>query len=159
MKEKMKLSDIGVVLFMYGVCAYFYIENLKLKPESQTYPRFTIILLFALTTMYLVKMLIQAFKNGVHKGKDESFKDFQAAQFFVSLGLVVLYVVMINFIGFYIATFIFMIALLLYLKVPKLHVLIAVVAIMLLIYLAFGLFLKVKLPEGVWLKPLLKQLR
>ena len=66
---------------------------------------------------------------------------------------------MINFIGFYIATFIFMVALLLYLKVPKLHLVITVVAIMLLIYLAFGLFLKVKLPEGVWLKPLLKQLR
>lgn len=159
MKEKMKLSDIGVVLFMYAVCAYFYTQNLQLKPESQTYPRFTIILLFALTTMYLVKMLIQAFKNGVHKGKDEAFKDFQPAQFFVSLALVVLYVVMINFIGFYIATFIFMTLLLLYLKVPKLHALIAVVAIMLLIYLAFGLFLKVKLPEGVWLKPLLKQLR
>ena len=109
--------------------------------------------------MYLVQMLLQAFKNGVHKGKDEAFKNFLPAQFFVTLGLVVLYVVMINFIGFYIATFIFMVALLLYLKVPKLHLVITVVAIMLLIYLAFGLFLKVKLPEGVWLKPLLKQLR
>ena len=34
MKEKMKLSDIGVVLFMYAVCAYFYTQNLQLKPES-----------------------------------------------------------------------------------------------------------------------------
>jgi uncharacterized membrane protein YhdT len=155
----MKKTDIGVVLFMYAVCGFFYYHLTKLKASSQTYPRFTIILLFALTTMYLVKMLIQAFKNGVHKGKDEAFKTFQPAQFFVSLGLVVLYVVMINFIGFYIATLIFMTALLLYLKVPKLHALIAVVAIMLLIYFAFGMFLKVKLPEGVWIKPLLKMLR
>ena len=57
----MKKTDIGVVLFMYLVCGYFYYQMLQLKASSQTYPRFTIILLFALTTIYLVQMIVQAF--------------------------------------------------------------------------------------------------
>ena len=42
----MKKTDIGVVLFMYAVCGFFYYHMTKLKASSQTYPRFTIILLF-----------------------------------------------------------------------------------------------------------------
>ena len=62
---KMKKTDIGVVVFMYAVCAYFYYHMLQLKASSQTYPRFTIILLFGLTTLYLVQMLVAAKKYGV----------------------------------------------------------------------------------------------
>ena len=45
---KMRKTDIGVVVFMYAVCAFFYYHMTKLKASSQTYPRFTIILLFTL---------------------------------------------------------------------------------------------------------------
>ena len=51
---KMKKTDIGVVGFMYAVCAFFYAHSLDLKKGSETYPRFTIVLLFGLTTLYLI---------------------------------------------------------------------------------------------------------
>ena len=66
---KMKKTDIGVVVFMYAVCAFFYAYSYKLTEESKTYPMFTIALLFALTTLYLVQMIISARKFGVRAAR------------------------------------------------------------------------------------------
>ena len=153
---KMKKTDIGVVLFMYIVCGVFYYQMTKLKASSQTYPRFTIILLFGLTTLYLIQMLVAAKKYGVESGVNEVFKDFQPAQFFVCLIATILYLVGIYFFGFYIPTVIFMAAVLLYLKVPPLYAAIAIVVIIALIYFAFQKFLGVKLPVGTVMKALKK---
>ena len=151
---KMKKTDIGVVAFMYAVCAYFYSMTIKLKEDSQTYPKFTIILLFGLTTLYLVEMLIAAKKHGVESGVDVVFKDFQAKQFFVCLIATILYLVCIHFLGFYIATVLFMLAVLLYLRVPPLAAALAIAVILALIYFAFGKFLGVRLPVGSIIKAL-----
>lgn len=152
----MKKTDIGVVVFMYLVCGFFWYNMLKLKASSQTYPRFTIILLFGLTTLYLIQMIAAAKKHGVESGVDVVFKDFQPAQFFVCLAATILYLVCIYFFGFYISTVIFMAAVLLYLKVPPLFAAITVVVIVALIYFAFQRFLGVKLPVGTVIKAIQK---
>lgn len=146
---KMKKTDIGVVAFMYVVCAFFYAYSFQLSEESRSYPLFTIILLFFLTTLYLVQMIISARKFGVESGKEEVFAGFKPKQFFVSLALTVVYFLMMKYLGFFTATVIFMAASLLYLKVPLLHSAIALVAVNLLIYFAFVKFLGVKLPSGL----------
>ena len=145
----MKKTDIGVVVFMYAVCAFFYVHMLQLQTNSQTYPRFTIVLLFGLTTVYLLQMLMNAKKHGVESGVDKVFDGFMVAQFFVCLALVIVYLLMMKFLGFFVATIAFMIAALLYLGVPKVHTVIAVIAINLLVYFAFVQFLGVKLPAGL----------
>lgn len=145
----MKKTDIGVVAFMYVVCGFFYAYSFQLTEESRSYPLFTIILLFFLTTLYLVQMIIAARKFGVESGKDEVFAGFKPMQFFVSLGLTIVYFFMMKYLGFFTATIIFMAASLLYLKVPLLHSAIALVAVNLLIYFAFVKFLGVKLPSGL----------
>ena len=152
----MKKTDIGVVLFMYFVCGFFYYHMVKLKASSQTYPRFTIVLLFGLTTLYLIQMVIAAKKYGVESGVDSVFKDFQTAQFFVCLCATVLYLICIHLFGFYIPTVIFMAAIMLYLKVPPLYICITIVVIIALIYFAFQKFLGVKLPVGTVMKALNK---
>ena len=150
----MKKTDLGVVAFMYLVCAYFYVQTVKFQPDSQTYPMFTITLLFGLTTLYLLQMLVAAKKHGVESGVGTIFKDFQPLQFLVCLLGAIAYVVLMHYFGFYIATVIFMAAVLLYLRVPVLHSVIAVAAILALVYFAFGKFLGVKLPVGVVIKML-----
>lgn len=150
----MKKTDIGVVAFMYLVCAYFYTQTIKFQADSQTYPKFTIVLLFGLTTLYLLQMLVAAKKHGVESGVDSVFKDFEPKQFLVCLLGAILYVVLMHFFGFYISTVIFMAAVLLYLRVPLLHSAIAIVAILALVYFAFGKFLGVKLPVGTVIKML-----
>ena len=150
----MKKTDISVVAFMYLVCAYFYVQTVKFQADSQTYPKFTIVLLFGLTTLYLLQMLVAAKKHGVESGVSTVFKDFEAKQFLVCLAGAILYVVLMYFFGFYISTVIFMAAVLLYLRVPLLHSAIAIVAILALVYFAFGKFLGVKLPVGTVIKML-----
>ena len=150
----MKLTDIGVVAFMYLVCGYFYSQTITFREDSQTYPKFTIILLFGLTTLYLLQMVVAAKKHGVESGVAEVFKDFEPKQFLVCLLGAILYVVLMHFFGFYISTVIFMAAVLLYLRVPVLYTVIAIAAIVLLVYFAFGKFLGVRLPVGVVIKAL-----
>ena len=145
----MKKTDIGVVAFMYAVCAFFYAYSYKLTEESKTYPMFTIALLFALTTLYLVQMILSARKFGVESGADEVFAGFKPVQFIVSIVLTLVYFLMIKFLGFFSATIIFMFASLLYLKVHIVPAVISVLVMNLLIYFAFVRFLGVKLPSGL----------
>ena len=146
---KMKKTDIGVVAFMYAVCAFFYAYSYKLTEESKTYPMFTIALLFALTTLYLIQMIISARKFGVESGVDEVFAGFKPVQFIVSIVLTLVYFLMIKYLGFFSATIIFMFASLLYLKVHIVPAVISVLVMNLLIYFAFVRFLGVKLPSGL----------
>ena len=153
---KMKKTDIGVVVFMYAVCAFFYYHMTKLKASSQTYPRFTIILLFGLTTLYLVQMLVAAKKHGVESGVDKVFQGFQPVQFLVCLLATILYLACIYFFGFYISTVLFMTAVLLFLRVRPLFSALTIFLIVTLIYLAFQKFLGVRLPVGTVIKALLQ---
>lgn len=146
---KMKKTDIGVVAFMYAVCAFFYVYSFDLSESSKSYPLFTIVLLFGLTTLYLVQMIIAARKFGVESGVDKVFAGFKPVQFFLSLVLTIAYFFLIKYLGFFTATTLFMIASFVYLKVPLLHSVIALVAMDLLIYLAFVQFLGVRLPTGL----------
>ena len=145
----MKKTDIGVVAFMYAVCAFFYAYSGKLTAESKTYPMFTITLLFALTTLYLIQMIISARKFGVESGADEVFAGFKPVQFIVSVALILVYFVLMKYVGFFVSTTLFMLACLLFLRVPILATVISIVSIDLLIYLAFVLFLGVRLPAGI----------
>ena len=146
---KMKKTDIGVVAFMYAVCAFFYVYSFDLSESSKSYPLFTITLLFGLTTLYLIQMIIAARKFGVESGVDKVFAGFKPKQFFLSLALTVVYFFLIKYLGFFTATTLFMIASFVYLKVPVLHSVISIVAMDLLIYGAFVLFLGVRLPTGI----------
>ena len=146
---KMKKTDIGVVAFMYAVCAFFYAYSYKLTEESKTYPMFTIALLFALTALYLVQMILSARKFGVESGADEVFAGFKPVQFIVSIVLTLVYFLIIKYLGFFSATIIFMFASLLYLKVHIVPAVISVLVMNLLIYFAFVRFLGVKLPSGL----------
>lgn len=147
----MKKTDIGVVAFMYGVCLLFLVMTLRLPAAAQTYPLFINILLAALTTLYVVQMILGARKKGVTSGR-EDFEGFLPSQFFPILGMVIAYLVVMYFAGFYIATLLFMVICLLFLKVPKWQVLVATVVILALVYCAFTLFLGVKLPAGLLFK-------
>ena len=145
----MKKTDIGVVGFMYAVCAFFYVYSFQLSATSKTYPTFTIALLFCLTTLYLVQMIISARKFGVESGAQEVFAGFKPVQFVVSLALTAVYFFMMKYLGFFSATVIFMFASLLYLRVHIVPAVVSVVVMNLLIYFAFVKFLGVRLPSGL----------
>ena len=145
---KMKFTDVGIVAVFYVICALFYSGTMKLPAESQMYPKVIVIILFGLTTMYLIQMIINAVKYGTESGKS-CFEGFQAKQFFVCLGLALLYIIAVITIGFYVSTAVFLVVALLFLKVKPLYIAITTVALLLLIYGAFTLFLRVQLPNNL----------
>ena len=144
----MKKTDIGVVAFVYAVALFFLSMTLKLPKPAQAYPLFIIVLLLALTTLYVVQMIIGAKKKGVESGM-EDFKDFLPKQFFPVLAMIVVYMVLMYLVGFYISTALFMVVSLLFLKVKKWQILLSSVVHLVLVYCAFTLFLGVKLPMGI----------
>ena len=85
----MKKTDIGVVGFMYAVCAFFFLMSRDLKKGARIYPLCIIAILFLLTTGYVVEMLFAAKKNGVTSGIPEIFEGFQPKQFFIVLGVLI----------------------------------------------------------------------
>ncbi len=144
----MKFTDVGIVAVFYVICALFFAETQKLPAESQMYPKVIVIILFGLTTLYLIQMIMNAVKYGTESGKSQ-FEGFQPKQFFVCLGLTLLYIIAVITIGFYVSTAVFLVVSLLFLKVKPLHIAIATVAILALIYFAFTLFLRVQLPNNL----------
>ena len=156
---KMKKSDLIVVILMYVVCGFFGVLTTGLKPEAQTYPWFVICILFVLNTLYVIKMAVAAKKHGVESGFNEIFEGFLPKQFWPIVVMTVLYVIVMYYMGFYVATVLYLVGALLYLKIPKWQILIILVVMFCLTYGAFTLFLKVKLPQGVWMKALLKLLK
>ena len=109
----MKKTDIGVVAFVYAVALFFLSMTLKLPKPAQAYPLFIIVLLLGLTTLYVAQMVIGAKKKGVESGM-EDFKDFLPKQFFPVLAMIIVYLVLMYFVGFYISTALFMVVSLLF---------------------------------------------
>ena len=145
----MKKTDIGVIAFMYGICIWFGIMNMRLPADAQIYPRFIIIVLAVLTTLYLIKNIVLAKKEGVTSGFGEIFKGFLPRQFFTVLGFALCYLLLLFLIGFYPASVIFMIAVLWRLKIKPLTIGITTAAIMALVFVTFNLVLKVQLLRGL----------
>lgn len=144
----MKKTDIGVVGFIYVVALSFLAMTIKLPKPAQAYPLFIITLLLILTTLYVVQMIMGAKKNGVESGL-EDFKDFLPKQFFPILTMIIVYLILMYYMGFYISTAVFMVISLLFLKVKKWQILLSTAVILLLVYCAFTMFLGVKLPMGI----------
>ena len=143
----MKKTDIGVCLAMYGVCAFFLYMTLQLPKAAQIYPLCVNALLAALTTLHVFNMIRSAIREGVTSGL-EDFKEFLPSQFFVLLGMIVIYLAVMPYVGFYAASIIFMTASLLFLRVKFWQIILAELAIFVLVYCAFTLFLEVRLPSG-----------
>jgi hypothetical protein len=149
----MKKSDIGVVAVIYAVCLLFFVMTIDLPAEAQTYPLCLIAGLFVLNTLYVGRALLVYRRNRkMIDDVSEGFGTFQGRQFFGSIILGVLYMVLLWLIGFYISTIVYMVAAMLFLRVPKLHILLTSGVMIVLIYAVFTLFLKVPLPVGLLFK-------
>ena len=143
----MKKTDIGVCAAMYGVCLFFLTMTMELPKAAQIYPLCIIVLLAALTTLQVFNMFRAARRECVTSGL-EDFKDFLPGQFFTLLAMIVGYLVLMVYAGFYISSVAFVVGSLLFLRVKWWQILLAAGALLLLVYGAFTVFLGVRLPAG-----------
>ncbi|MBO5567190.1 MAG: tripartite tricarboxylate transporter TctB family protein [Succinivibrio sp.] len=144
----MKKSDIGVIAVIYAVAAFFYVQTNNLPEEAQTYPRCLIYAILGLNTLYLILNIAKLSRQGLVNDLPDIFSGFLKKQFFFVLFTGFLYVAAMFYVGFYLSTIIYLAGVMLVLHIPKLHILIAVVALSVVIYFVFTRFLKVPLPAG-----------
>ena len=146
---KMKKTDIGVCLAMYAVCAFFLYMTLQLPKAAQIYPLCVIALLAGLTTLHVFNMIRAAISYGVESGL-EDFKNFVPSQFFILFLMILIYLAVMPYAGFYIASILFMGASLIFLRVKIWQIVLSEIVIIALVYCAFTLFLEVRLPAGIF---------
>lgn len=146
----MKQSDIGVVAVVYAITFFFLSMTLELPEEAQTYPLVLLSALFFLNTLYIVMAFLKYKAEGVmHKDMPKLFGGFLPMQFFfVAVGSG-LYIALMQTVGYFAASIIYLVASLLYFKVKTSYIVICVAALMVTIYFVFSMFLNVPLPVGM----------
>ena len=144
----MKRSDLGVVVFMYGVCLFFYLLVRTLPEEAQTYPLTILCSLAILNSCFLLRELLAWRREGLINDLPKVFAAFKAGQFFFVLLSCMAYMALLPFFGFYVTSLVYLVACMTFLGVPKLPLVLTIASLAALIYAVFTLFLKVPLPVG-----------
>ncbi len=148
----MKKSDLGVIAFLYLVGFSFLKWTFDLPDAAQTYPLFLVCTLLFLTTLYTVVQLVKYFKTRtVENDIAKNFANFIPGQFFGVVFACIAYLVLMRLIGYYIASLIFLIGCMLFLRVKLTYIAITTVVMVVLVYVVFSWFLKVPLPAGTLL--------
>lgn len=152
----MKKSELSVVIFMLGFCAFFFYETLQLPPAAQSYPKFVIGLLAVLSLMQLVKMACSCHGHfTVINDLPEVWTNFLPKQFFTFLGASILFFILMIFIGFYPSAIIYLLFMMHFFHIEKKYMAITVLVLMVLIYVVFSEFLAVPMPDGLLVEELL----
>ena len=145
----MKKSDIGLTIAMYGIIAFFFVLVIQYKPEVRIYPFFVMAVLCTLNTVFLIKQLVAFAKSKkVENDYKTIFKQFELKQFTVVFLFSLIYVCVIDIIGFYPASVLYLIGTLLFLKVRIPYIALTLVLFGTVIFTAFSKFLRVPLPRG-----------
>ena len=146
----MKDSDIGVIVVIYAIATWFLVMTLQLPEGAQSYPLILISALYVCNTLLLLQQIWhfkrhKLFINDFRK----IFQGFIPSQFFgVVIGCVI-YLALVNYLGYYISSVLYLILAQFFLKVKPIPAVISCVCVMGVTYLVFSMFLKVPLPFGV----------
>ena len=139
----MQICDIFTGIFLYILSAIFLLNSSSLPNDSKVVPLCMAISLIVLGTLLIVKTI----KN---KKNELSFKG--AKRVFLVLGFTTLYVICINFIGFYVTTpfYLGIMIRMLGMKNMKLTIIIPI-CVVVFIYVVFGIIFKVPVPSGMFI--------
>ena len=117
----------------------FTIEDIT----SRTFPMVLCILCMLLATIFLVQIL-----KGKYTNEDINMSG--TAKALLMAGIILLYIVAINLVGYYIASIVFMPIAMLVLGQRNWKIIVGVdVGVILFLYLFFGLLLSMQMPEGI----------
>lgn len=135
----MKVADriTGVVIMALSVYGYIYSKNLK--GDAGVLPA----IIFAALFIGAVALVANSFS----KKPAEEIEKMNWRKWFIAVGTAVLYVVMMNIIGFYLASALYLVGTMYYFGVRKLKTLVLVPVVFdALIWVCFGLILGISLP-------------
>lgn len=147
----MKESDLCVIAVVYGVATWFLVMTLQLPPAAQSYPLILLTALYLCNTLFLGKQLYSFYRHRVVLNDFRKlFAGFLPGQFSWRLAGCIIYMALVNYLGYYISSVLYLLLAQFFLKVKPIPAIISCACIMIVTYLVFSMFLHVPLPLGVW---------
>lgn len=140
---------IGLIMLLFSVG--MFVNTYKMPEGSAQFPKI-ILSLFTFFSLYILAFGIKKTKDLNSSNKNEKSLSFQEVNTPLAIFLIIVaYVTIIKFLGFFIATTMFMIAFMYFYKVKSWKLIILnALGVNLFIYLLFVLQLNVRLPKGLF---------
>ena len=144
----MRKYDKFLTIGLFILEAFYFILIKQLPPKAARYPYFVLGLMVFLTLLLAINTFLIKPKPKNTEEEEDKFKGNLYGQFFFVIVLSAVYVVLIDIIGFFVTTAIYLFVTMIVLKSNIKWNIVVSIVFPIFLYLVFVLFLKVPVPRG-----------
>ena len=141
----MRKYDRFLTIGLFVLEAFYFFLIKQLPPKAARYPEFVLSLMLFLTILLAINTFIIKPKN---VEEEDKFKGNLFKQFFFVIAISVVYVILIDIIGFFVSTAIYLFMTMVALKSNVKWSIVVSILFPIFLYLVFVSFLKVPVPRG-----------
>ncbi len=143
----MKKYDKFLTIALFVIEVFYFYMIKQLPEKAARYPFFVLSILVVLTIILGIKSFLLNNKNSKEED-DGIFKNIEFVQFFEVIGISALYIFLIDIIGFFSITILYLLIIMLLLKSSLKWSIFTSIVFSIFLYLVFVGFLKVPIPRG-----------
>ena len=144
----MRKYDKFLTIGLFILEAFYFILIKQLPAKAARYPYFVLGLMVFLTLLLAINTFIIKPKNAEEDKEEDQFKGNLYGQFFLIMALSAIYVILIDIIGFFVTTAIYLFVTMVTLKSNIKWSIVVSILFPVFLYLIFVSFLKVPVPKG-----------
>jgi len=144
----MRKYDKFLTIGLFILEAFYFLLIKQLPPKAARYPYFVLGLMVFLTLLLAINTFLIKPKNTEENKEEDQFKGNLYGQFFLVIALSTVYVILIDIIGFFVTTAIYLFVTMLALKSNIKWSIVVSILFPIFLYLIFVSFLKVPVPRG-----------
>ena len=144
----MRKYDKFLTIGLFILEAFYFLLIKQLPPKAARYPYFVLGLMAFLTLLLAINTFLIKPKNSEEDKEEDQFKGNLYGQFFLIMALSAVYVILIDIIGFFVTTAIYLFVTMVTLKSSIKWSIVVSILFPVFLYLIFVSFLKVPVPKG-----------
>ena len=144
----MRKYDKFLTIGLFILEAFYFLLIKQLPPKAARYPYFVLGLMVFLTLLLAIHTFLIKPKNTEENKEEDQFKGNLYGQFFLVIALSAVYVILIDIIGFFVTTAVYLFVTMLALKSNIKWSIVVSILFPIFLYLIFVSFLKVPVPRG-----------
>ena len=144
----MRKYDKFLTIGLFILEAFYFLLIKQLPQKAARYPYFVLSLMVFLTLLLAINTFIIKPKNSEEDKEEDQFKGNLYGQFFLIMALSAVYVILIDIIGFFVTTAIYLFVTMVTLKSSIKWSIVVSILFPVFLYLIFVSFLKVPVPKG-----------
>ena len=144
----MRKYDKFLTIGLFILEAFYFLLIKQLPPKAARYPYFVLGLIVFLTLLLAINTFFIKPKNTEENKEEDQFKGNLYGQFFLVIALSAVYVILIDIIGFFVTTAIYLFVTMVALKSSVKWSIVVSILFPIFLYLIFVSFLKVPVPRG-----------